>query len=157
MTTPVAVQIAALRKSYQLGLADGRRAAADAMLKAADDGITDREGDTTMQEKRYDDPAAGLTAIDRQALEGRLRRLERNGQHAEAAAARQRFGLPPSDPYPEVDPLFDPVGWIEKHTAAAAEADLAEILAMETLPAEKPPTDVELVAESNRWLSRDTH
>ena len=109
-----------------------------------------------MQEN-YNDPRTSLTADDRKALEGRLRRLEQNGQHAQAAAARQRFGLPASDPYPEVDPLFDPVSWIEKHEADAAEADLADILALAALPAEKPPTDVDIISESNAWLSRGTH
>ena len=107
-----------------------------------------------MQE-RYDDPRSTLTADDRKALEGRLRRLERNGQHAEAAAARQRFGLPPSDPSPEV--YDDPVGWIEKHEAEAAEADLAEIMASAALPAERPPSDLDIIAESNAWLSRAQH
>jgi hypothetical protein len=70
------------------------------------------------------------------------------------AAQMRQVGL--TSPYPETraaDPLTDPVGYIEQTDAAAADAELAELVALANEPAE----DVNLIAESDAWLSPRRH
>ena len=56
------------------------------------------------------------------------------------------------EPEPLPDPLVDPVGYIEGAKAQAAEARLAELIAMQNAPEPEP---VDLLAESTAWLREE--
>jgi len=79
-----------------------------------------------------------LTEADRRAYRARQRYIA-------------RFAAPPSD---DIDPLVDPVGWIEALKAEVADGQL-DVLIEAQKPEPPPMTVDEILDESDRWLAEE--